>query len=211
MKLFQMPDRTGGGSTADGTSNACMLPQVWATEGNLAHALDVVAEGAPGQQGLPVHRDRTAPVFRTVLSPEAAFYRSYTEALLRRYGVLALESGRVPSLLGREMFRGKVTNYRVHGFDDVVIFVHDVGQCIRLLTPEQQRLMQRIGVQEYTFGEAASMLRLSLRSVQRRYFEALDELTLIFLKRRLLERVVTQSCQEADGAAKLVSYTPDES
>lgn len=106
------------------------------------------------------------------------------------------------------MFRGKVTSYRVHGFDDVVIFVHDVGQCIRLLTPEQQRLIHRIGVQEYTFGEAASMLRLSLRSVQRRYFDAVDELTLIFLKRRLLERVVSNSCQVGEGSAQVVSHSP---
>ena len=106
------------------------------------------------------------------------------------------------------MFRGKVTHYRVQAFDDVVIFVHDVEQCMRLLTPSQQQLIQRIGVQEYTFSEASSMLRMSLRSVQRRYFDALDELTLTFLKRRLLERVVTKSCQEAEGSAKLLSHSP---
>jgi len=32
-----------------------------------------------------------------------------------------MEAGRAPSLLGREMFRGKVTSYRVHSFEDVVI------------------------------------------------------------------------------------------
>ena len=130
--------------------------------------------------------------------------------MLRRYGVLSMESGRVPSLLGREMFRGKVTSYRMHGFDDVVIFVHDVEQCLRLLTPDQQRLIQRIGVQEYTFAEAAGMLHLSLRSVQRRYYDAVDELTGIFLERRLLERIATDPCQEGGTSAKLVSHTPAE-
>lgn len=207
MKLLQMPGRTGG-NNAGTQPDGGVLSHVWATDGNLAHA--IAAEAAPGPQAVPEPeaRERTAPVFRTVLSPQTAFYRSYTEAMLRRYGVLAMESGRVPSLLGREMFRGKVTSYRVHGFDDVVIFVHDVGQCIRLLTAEQQRLIHRIGVQEYTFGEAASMLRLSLRSVQRRYFDAVDELTQIFLERRLLERVVTNPCQEGNGLATVVSHSP---
>ena len=211
MKLFQMPDRTSGnidGNTG-GSSDGGTLQNVWAMDGNLARAVVAIqAEAATGPREIPAAKERAAPVFRTVLSPQTAFYRSYTEAMLRRYGVLALESGRVPSLLGREMFRGKVTSYRVHAFDDVVIFVHDVEQCIRLLTPAQQQLIQRIGVQEYTFGEAASMLLLSLRSVQRRYFDAVDELTLIFLKRRLLERVVTDSCQEGDASAKVVSHLP---
>jgi hypothetical protein len=198
MKILQMPGRV---SCFPGDQG--VLPQVWATEGNLACALQANADD-PEQEA----STRATPVFRVVLNPQTAFYRSYTEAMLRRYGVLSMESGRVPSLLGREMFRGKVTHYKVHGFDDVVIFVHDVGRCIQLLTPEQQRLIIRIGVQEYTFGEAAGMFGLSLRSVQRRYFEAVDELTGIFLKRRLLERIATNSCQEGDTTLEVVSHTP---
>ncbi|MEO8737190.1 MAG: hypothetical protein ABI380_11700, partial [Edaphobacter sp.] len=56
-------------------------------------------------------------VERKAIAPELAFYRKYTEALLRRYAHMSLELARVPSLLGKEMFRGKVTNYVVHGFD----------------------------------------------------------------------------------------------
>ena len=209
MKLYQMPDRTGGKEITVDLPEGCMLAQVWGMDGNLAHAVVIAAEASPAPQDASAARQRSTPVFRSVLSPETAFYRSYTEAMLHRYGVLVHESGRVPSLLGREMFRGKVTHYRVHAFDDVVIFVHDVEQCIRLLTAEQQRLIYRIGVQEYTFGEAASMLRLSLRSIQRRYFDAVDELTLIFLKRRLLERVITNPCQEGEGSAKVVSSSPE--
>ncbi len=119
--------------------------------------------------------------------PELAFYRKYTEGMLRRYMRLSMEAGRAPSLLGREMFRGKVTNYRVHGFDDVVIFVHDVDRCMAKLDEEQQHLIRRIALQEYTQGETATILGLSLRTVVRRYAEALDRLTGIFLERRLLE------------------------
>jgi hypothetical protein len=198
MKILRMPERVSGSSAGQS-----VLPQVWATEGNLAYALQANSDD-PEQEALT----RATPVFRSVLNPQTAFYRSYTEAMLRRYGVLSMESGRVPSMLGREMFRGKVTHYKVHGFDDVVIFVHDVGQCIQLLTPEQQWLILRVGVQEYTFGEAAGMFGLSLRSVQRRYFDAVDELTSIFLKRRLLERVAANSCQEGDASVEVVSHTP---
>jgi hypothetical protein len=198
MKVLQMPSRVSGPTFAEE-----VLPQVWATDGNLA-VQAIRAEEAPKEEA----SGRATPVFRVVLNPQMAFYRSYTEAMLRRYGVLSMESGRVPSLLGREMFRGRVTHYRVHGFDDVVIFVHDVEQCIKQLTAEQQRLIVRIGVQEYTFGEAAGMFGLTLRSVQRRYFNAVDELTAIFLKRRLLERVATDPCQEGEGSMEVVSHTP---
>ncbi len=143
-----------------------------------------------------------------MLAPQTAFYRSYTEAMLRRYATLSMESGRVPSMLGREMFRGKVTSYRVHAFDDVVIFCHDVENCIRTLQEEQQRLIYRIGVQEYTFGEAAGMVGCSLRTVQRRYHEAIDELTAVFLQRRLLERLAGDPCQEGGGSMEVVSRFP---
>ena len=215
MNLLQMPSKDNGTTgNAAGSANGSggVLRQIWATEGNLAHAVEPMhASSACDGSSFPMEevQGRSTPVFRVVLSPQTAFYRSYTEAMLRRYGVLSLESGRVPSMLGREMFRGKVTSYRVHAFDDVVIFVHDVGQCIKLLSPEQQRLIERIGVQEYTFGEAATMLRLSLRSVQRRYTEALDELTGIFLKRRLLERIATDPCQEGDTSVRVVSHSPE--
>lgn len=126
--------------------------------------------------------------------PSLAFYRKYTEALLRRYVRLAMSSGRCPSLLGRELFRGKVTNYRVEGFDDTVIFVHDVQTCVAKLDRGQQLLIERVAMQEHTFEEAAGLLGLPLRSVQRWYVEALDELTEVFLAKRLLEPKV--ACQE---------------
>ncbi len=115
------------------------------------------------------------------------FYRKYTEGMLRRYGKLSMESGRVPSMLGQEMFRGKVTNYKVHGFDDVVIFVQDVERCLKGMTLVQQHLLERISLQGYTQGETAALLGVSLRTVVRRYNSALDELTRMFLRRKMLE------------------------
>ena len=148
-----------------------ILPMVWATASDSIPAVETMPE--------EVEQRRTAP--------EVAFYRKYTEGMLRRYVRLSMEAGRAPSLLGREMFRGNVTNYSVRGFDDVVIFVHDVESCIDKLDKEQQHLIRRIALQEFTQEETASLLELPLRTVHRRYADALDELTEIFLERKLLE------------------------
>jgi hypothetical protein len=119
--------------------------------------------------------------------PEVAFYRKYTEAILRRYVRMSMEAGKVPSLLGQEMFRGKVTNYRVGNFDDVVIFLHDVDRCLEKLDTEQQQLISRMSLQQYTVGETAELLGLKPRTVIRRYGHALDRLTRVFLTARMLE------------------------
>ena len=119
--------------------------------------------------------------------PELAFYRKYTEAMLRRYMRLSLSVGRMPALLGHDAFRGKMSTYRVTSFEDSVIFVHDVEKCLKKLDGFSQELIRRISLQEYTQGEAAGLLRVSLRTVARRYGEALDSLTQIFMDHRLLD------------------------
>ena len=43
-------------------------------------------------------------------------------------------------------------------------------------------LVARIALQEYTQGEAAELMGLSLRSVVRKYADALDQLSTIFLR-----------------------------
>ena len=71
-----------------------------------------------------------------------------------------MEAGRVPSMLGRELFRGQVTNYEINSFEDNVIFVHDVEKCLDRLARIEKTLVTRIAVQEYTHLETARMLRL---------------------------------------------------
>ena len=119
--------------------------------------------------------------------PELAFYRKYTEAMLRRYVRLSLSVGRMPALLGHDAFRGKMSTYRVTSFEDSVIFVYDVEKCLKRLDGFSQEVIRRIALQEYTQGEAAGLLRVSLRTIVRRYGEAIDSLTQIFLEYRLLE------------------------
>ena len=182
-------------------SNSAILPRVWATA-SIASAADAVQQRkrphclrlvrASGQQPAPA---LTIPRIQRKVEPGLVFYRQYTEGLLRRYMKMSMQSGRVPSLLGRELFRGKVTSCKVHGFDDVVIFVHDVGRCMEQLDPGLRHLVRRIALEEYTQQETASMLGLSLRCVITRYAEAIDKLTRVFLERKLLEPM--EACQEA--------------
>jgi hypothetical protein len=125
---------------------------------------------------------------------EVAFYRKYTEGMLRRYLRLSMETGRVPSLIGREMFRGNVTSYRVRGFEDVVIFCHDMEKRLARLEPVERELIKRITLQQYTQGETAGMLGMSLRSCIRRYGAAIDRLTGLLLEAGMLEPL--KDCQQ---------------
>lgn len=60
--------------------------------------------------------------------PDLWLYRDRTLGLLRRYQRLSVQSGRLPSLLSRELFRTRVTSYRTTTLEDTVIFVHDVAR-----------------------------------------------------------------------------------
>jgi hypothetical protein len=127
---------------------------------------------------------------------ELAFYRKYTEAMLRRYLRVSMEVGRVPSIMGRELFRGHVSHYKMEGFEDGVIFSIDVERCLDKLRKADRQIIQRIAIQGYTQEEAAPILGISLRSCITKYGEALDRLTSIFLIGRLLEP--QKCCQDPE-------------
>lgn len=127
------------------------------------------------------------------LAPELAFYRKYTEAMVRRYLRLAMQAGRVPSLLGRELFRGNVSHYRMHNFEDVVIFCFDMESCLNRLGRVDGELIKRIAMQNYSHFEAVTMLGIGVLNPVRRYGVALDHLTQLLLEAKLL--VPLKSCQ----------------
>jgi hypothetical protein len=115
-----------------------------------------------------------------------AFYRRHTEALLRQYMQKSLEMGRTPSILGNCMFRGKVSSRQLHSFEDTVIFVLDVEKCLKRLDKFSQDVVARVALQEYSQGETAALTGQSLRSIVRKYAEAIDILTELFLENELL-------------------------
>jgi hypothetical protein len=133
---------------------------------------------------------------------ELCLYRDRTVVLLRRYLRMSLDAGRLPSLLGREFFRTRVTGYLAHTFEDLVIFVHDVEASLDELDGMDQQLIAMIVLQEHGRDEVARMLGHTRRTVVRRYAEALDRVSKIFLRKRIMERFpVTDeaepiSCQE---------------
>ena len=127
------------------------------------------------------------------------FYRQYTEAMLRRYVKHSMEAGRVPSMLGRELFRGHVSDYKVRSFEDVSNFVIDVERCLKTLDPGQQHLVRRIALEEYTMEETAAMLGMSLRTVVRRYRESVDRLTRVLLERGMMQPLAASELEAASA------------
>jgi len=146
--------------------------------------------------------DQYSPQENAPFDPDAWLYRERTVALLRRYLRISLEVGRLPSLLGRELFRSKVTSYRMSSFEDGVIFVHDVERALDQLSEFPRQLIATIVFQEYTQEEAAEVLRCGRRTVCREFPAALDRITEIFLEGGLLNYLpmppVEKPCQEAN-------------
>ena len=160
------------------------------------------SEGSPS--GFADTDQAVPPAEPSPFDPDAWLYRERTVALLRRYLRISIEVGRLPSLLGRELFRSKVTSYRMSSFEDGVIFVHDVERALDQLGEFPRQLIATVIFQEYTQDEAAEVLRCARRTVCREFPMALDRITEIFLEGGLLNRLPTRpvenSCQEGKGA-----------
>ncbi len=69
-----------------------------------------------------------------------------------------------------------------------------------------QQLIKRIGLQEYTQGEAAGMLGLSLRNCIRQYGYALDALTEMFLEAGMLEPLKVVKGGQGDEISRSASF-----
>src|SRR5207249_11102018 len=78
------------------------------------------------QACIPGPRDRWQAPTRSYTEAELWLYRDRTMGLLRRYRRISIEVGRLPSLLGREVFRTRVSSYHVTTFDAAVICVGHV-------------------------------------------------------------------------------------
>jgi hypothetical protein len=129
---------------------------------------------------------------------ERRTYRSRTVALLRRYMRYAMETGRLPSLLGSEFFRARVTSYTMVTFEDRVIFVHDMETCLDRLDEFSRQLIARHILQEHDRCATARLLHCNEKTVRRLTPLALDQLSEILLDMGLLERIdaaMKISCQ----------------
>lgn len=127
----------------------------------------VVTRHAAGDDDLFVYRDRTA-------------------AMLRRYLYVSVQLGRLPSLLGREFFRARVTSYKMSTLEDAVIFAHDMDRCLERVDADSRAVLARVVMQEFAPDEAAKLLGISRRTLERRLAYALDTLSEVLLDRGLL-------------------------
>ena len=125
-------------------------------------------------------------------------YRGRTVAMLRRYMRYSIETGRLPSLLGREFFRAKVTSYTVVTFEDRVIFVHDMEKCLAKLDEFSRQLIARHILQEHDQAATGKLLHCTERTVRAYVPVVLDLLVEILLDVGLMERLDSDrknSCQ----------------
>jgi DNA-directed RNA polymerase specialized sigma24 family protein len=106
-----------------------------------------------------------------------AFYRKHTESLLRRYLYASMLVGRAPSILGDPVSRGWASSRPVRTFEDAVIFVLDIENCLSQIGSLDREILSRVVLQEYTQVEGATMLGMSVRAMSYKFPLALDRLT----------------------------------
>ena len=128
-----------------------------------------------------------------------ATYRGRTIWMLRQYMRYSMETGRLPSLLGREFFRAKVTRQTPITFEDRVIYVHDMDTCLHKLDEFSQKVIGRIVLQEYSQEEAAQLLGCARMTLHRVLVDALDRLSSILLSVGLMERAHWRSEKSCQG------------
>jgi hypothetical protein len=141
-------------------------------------------------------------------------YRRRTVALLRRYARASVEVGRLPSLLGREFFRSRVTSYTMRNFEDIVIFVADMEKAIETLNDLEKKLLAMNVLEEYTIPEVARLVGCTQRTAERFLQDALDQLSRILLAGGLLEELPVatrgvKGCQEGKTCKFDVSGSKD--
>ncbi len=116
-------------------------------------------------------------------------YRPYTRALLRRYLRIALDIGRLPSILGGLSFRARVSSYRISSFEDAVIFVHDVEKVFERVDRPAMEIIAGVLLLDYTVPEAALRMGITAQRAERRLASALDTISELLVEVGLLRPI----------------------
>jgi len=179
-----------GGEAVEPTNTVCASPRDASWQGLPAHNF-------PGRAGR-VNEAHTESVSRSdwERDPDIWLYRKKTAALLQRYMRWSLDAGRVPSLLGRELFRARVTAYKATTFEARVIFLHDVERCLDRLGSFDREIIARVVLQEHDNRQAARILHCTSRTIARKLPEVLDELSEAFLNAQLIARLPETTKEE---------------
>jgi hypothetical protein len=120
--------------------------------------------------------------------PETVCYRGQTLAIIRHFFEISSQLGRLPSILGREFFRGKVSHHVIPSFEDQALFAHDVQQSLMKLEEEDMVVLTLVGLYDLDHDQVAGILHRSSGCISQRYAEALARLTQVFLDTGVLRR-----------------------
>jgi DNA-directed RNA polymerase specialized sigma24 family protein len=120
--------------------------------------------------------------------PETVCYRGQALAIVRHFFEMSCQLGRLPSILGREFFRAKVSHQAIPSFEDQALFAHDIRQSLAKLDEDEMRVLTLVGLYDMNLDEAAEILHWSGGYISQRFSEALSHLTQIFLDSGLLRR-----------------------
>ena len=114
------------------------------------------------------------------------FFRSQTIGIVRHFFEIASQIGRMPSILGREFFRARVSHHAIPSFEEQAVFVHDVERALSKLNETDAEVLALVGLFQFTLDDVATILGRSPSGVAKRYHKSIDHLAEIFLESRLL-------------------------
>lgn len=150
----------------------------------------------------------SSPRVRSSEAADVAAYRPYTRALLRRYFRMAVDIGRLPSVLGGLCFRARVSSYKLRTFEDAVIFVHDIERVFDRMERHALEIIAGVILLDYSIPEVALRLGITVQRAERRYAAALDSLSAILLEVHLLRPVFETDGHDPDDPDLLPAKKP---
>lgn len=181
------------GARIEGILSSAASPQ--GAQGSTEEILRLQEDAAAHGEGAGDHLQSSAEELENAAwaayeeQRQRRIYRARTVGMLRRYMRYSMETGRLPSLVGREFFRSKITKYQMATFEDRVIFVHDMERCLEQLDDFGRQVLGRIVLQEYGQEDAARLLGCTRMTVHRKLLESLDLLSDILISVDLLDEV----------------------
>lgn len=120
--------------------------------------------------------------------PETICYRGQALGIVRHFFEMSCQLGRLPSILGREFFRAKVSHHAIPSFEDQALFAHDVQRSLMKLGEAEIKVLTLVGLYDLNLDEAAKLLGWSPGYISQRFGEALARLTQVFLDSGVLRR-----------------------
>ena len=119
--------------------------------------------------------------------PEMVCFRGQTLALVRHFFELSCQVGRLPSLLGREFFRARVSHHSIPSFEDQAVFARDVELCLARLSDHHAEIITLVGLYDFSIDEVAEMFQSYRSAIHNWFASALDALSEIFLEAAVLQ------------------------